>query len=88
MSKGSTYRPMSVKYEDFSNSFDKIFGKKNMTPSYKDNGDDIGTCGCGRSPTGKCIGWHALTEEVYLEKLNAYLREVADEARKAEDNQE
>lgn len=45
-------------------------------------------CGCGRSPTGKCIGWHALTEEQYLEKLNAYLREVADEAREAKDNQE
>jgi len=22
-------------------------------------------CGCGRSPTGKCIGWHGLTEEMY-----------------------
>ena len=50
--------------------------------------DEIGACGCGRSPTGKCIGWHASTEEVYLEKLNAYLREVADEAREAKDNQE
>lgn len=20
-------------------------------------------CGCGRSPTGKCIGWHNLTNE-------------------------
>lgn len=26
-------------------------------------------CGCGRSPTGKCIGWHALTEEAYTAKL-------------------
>ena len=26
-------------------------------------------CGCGRSPTGKCIGWHALTEEQYQQKL-------------------
>jgi hypothetical protein len=26
-------------------------------------------CGCGRSPTGKCIGWHALSEEEYQEKL-------------------
>ena len=25
-------------------------------------------CGCGRSPTGKCIGWHALSEEDYLKK--------------------
>lgn len=29
-------------------------------------------CGCGRSPTGKCIGWHALTEEQYLEKKAQY----------------
>ena len=28
----------------------------------------IGTCGCGRSPTGDCIGWHGLSEEVYQEK--------------------
>jgi hypothetical protein len=27
------------------------------------------SCGCGRSPTGKCIGWHALTEEAYQAKL-------------------
>ena len=26
-------------------------------------------CGCGRSPTGQCIGWHKLTEEEYQEKL-------------------
>lgn len=38
-----------------------------------------GQCGCGRSPTGKCIGWHGLTDEGYLEKLNAYLREIAGE---------
>ena len=24
-------------------------------------------CGCGRSPSGKCIGWHSLSEERYLE---------------------
>ena len=22
-------------------------------------------CGCGRSPTGFCIGWHGLTEDTY-----------------------
>ena len=26
-------------------------------------------CGCGRSPTGKCIGWHKLSEEEYSEDL-------------------
>ena len=30
-------------------------------------------CGCGRSPNGKCIGWHNLTEEEYQEQLKAYL---------------
>lgn len=29
-------------------------------------------CGCGRSPTGKCIGWHKLTEEEYQTKLAEY----------------
>ena len=29
-------------------------------------------CGCGRSPTGKCIDWHGLSEEEYLEKLKEY----------------
>jgi CDGSH-type Zn-finger protein len=26
-------------------------------------------CRCGRSLTGYCIGWHALTEEEYKDKL-------------------
>ncbi len=33
-----------------------------------------GTCGCGRSPTGNCIGWHSLTKEVYESKLAEYNR--------------
>jgi hypothetical protein len=37
-------------------------------------------CGCGRSPTGKCIGWHGLTEEKYQEELAKY------EAKLFEDN--
>ena len=28
-------------------------------------------CGCGRSPTGKCIGWHALSEEIFAIKSKA-----------------
>ena len=37
-----------------------------MTPSVKDM--KKGTCGCGRSPTGDCIGWHSLTESEYQAK--------------------
>lgn len=31
-----------------------------------------GTCGCGRSPTGNCIGWHALTEDALKVKLQEW----------------
>ena len=36
------------------------------------NESEIGKCGCGRSPTGKCIGWHALTEDAFNEALEKY----------------
>lgn len=34
--------------------------------------EEIGKCGCGRSPTGKCIGWHGLTESAYQTALEKY----------------
>ncbi len=34
--------------------------------------EDIGRCGCGRSPTGKCIGWHGLSEEAYQQKKSEW----------------
>jgi hypothetical protein len=37
-----------------------------------EEGKKIGTCGCGRSPTGDCCGWHGLTEDMYREKLAEY----------------
>jgi hypothetical protein len=40
-----------------------------MQVRVQENDSDIGKCGCGRSPTGKCIGWHGLSEQVYKEKL-------------------
>jgi hypothetical protein len=42
-----------------------------------------GTCGCGRSPTGDCIGWHGLTEEVFREKLAQW--ELDDYKRRAQE---
>ena len=30
-------------------------------------------CSCGRSPTGKCVGWHSLSEEQYQEKKSVYM---------------
>lgn len=34
--------------------------------------EKIGSCGCGRSPTGQCCGWHALNEDDYRTKLAEY----------------
>lgn len=39
-------------------------------------------CGCGRSPTGKCIGWHSLSEDEYQEKKQAYDAKQAAKANK------
>jgi hypothetical protein len=33
----------------------------------KEDSKEFGNCGCGRSPTGKCIGWHGLNDEQLTE---------------------
>jgi hypothetical protein len=43
-----------------------------MQVRVKENDKDFGKCGCGRSPTGKCIGWHGLSEEAYKIALEKY----------------
>ncbi len=48
-----------------------------------EEGKKIGTCGCGRSPTGDCIGWHGLSEEVFREKLAVW--ELEDYKRRAQE---
>lgn len=71
MSKGSSPRPYSVSQKQFADNWDAIFKKdKAMTPSVESM--KKGTCGCGRSPTGNCIGWHSLTEDEYKVKLAQY----------------
>jgi len=30
-------------------------------------------CGCGRSPTGKCVGWHGLSEQQQKHSNIAFL---------------
>ena len=36
-------------------------------------------CGCGRSPTGLCKGWHGLSKEEYEIKLLEHKEETKDE---------
>jgi len=43
-----------------------------------------GTCGCGRSPTGNCIGWHSLSESAFQAKLESYIAD--EEAKEINDN--
>lgn len=74
MSKGSSPRPYSISQDIFANNYNEIFGKKkDMTPKVEQM--KTGTCGCGRSPTGDCIGWHSLTEEMYRHKKMLWLEE-------------
>jgi Na+-translocating ferredoxin:NAD+ oxidoreductase RNF subunit RnfB len=74
MSKGSRARPFSVSQSTFANNYDAIFGKKDkMTPRVEQV--KTGTCGCGRSPTGDCIGWHSLTEDAFKHKQMLWLEE-------------
>lgn len=69
--KGSKQRPTNM--AAFSSNYDNIFKKdKEMQIRVKEDSEQFGKCGCGRSPTGKCIGWHGLTEDAYKEALEKY----------------
>jgi len=41
----------------------------------------MSACGCGRSPTGLCVGWHRLTKEKYEEKKKKY-EELSEDQKK------
>ena len=64
----------------YRDNYDLIWGQKKMQVRVKDNGEDFGNCGCGRSPTGKCIGWHGLSEEAFQARLAEFkeLKEAED----------
>jgi hypothetical protein len=63
----------------YRDNYDLIFRKgKDMQVRVKENADEIGKCGCGRSPTGKCIGWHGLSEEQFKDALEKYMTNQQD----------
>jgi hypothetical protein len=43
-----------------------------MTPRVQQTSEKVGACGCGRSPTGYCIGWHGLSQDDYLIEKNKW----------------
>jgi hypothetical protein len=79
--KGSRPRPFSVSQAEYESRWDAIFARDikeeamNQTEQKKK-----GTCGCGRSPTGDCIGWHSLTQEAYEKKLAEWKEKSVDKA--------
>ena len=49
----------------------------------REDAKEFGSCGCGRSPTGKCIGWHGLNEEQLKEaqrlwELDQYTKQAQE----------
>ena len=45
----------------------------------RENPEEFGRCGCGRSPDGKCCGWHGLTEEQYQTALEEYEKNLFED---------
>jgi hypothetical protein len=83
--KGSRPRPFSVSQQEWDTRWDAIFSRdlkeNTMQVRVQENESKVGQCGCGRSPTGKCIGWHGLSEAEFQSRLQNYLAEEADAAK-------
>jgi hypothetical protein len=61
----------------------KIVQETKMQIRVKEDAKEFGKCGCGRSPTGKCIGWHGLNEEQLMEaqrqwELDQYTKQAQE----------
>ena len=64
--------------QSYRDNFDNIFRKeKNMQVRVAEDGKKFGSCGCGRSPTGDCIGWHGLNEQQLKEAQEKYEKQQA-----------
>ncbi len=69
---GDTIQTKGVS-NSYRDNYDLIFRKgKDMQVRVQEDESKIGQCGCGRSPTGKCIGWHGLTEDEFNDRLEKY----------------
>ena len=78
MGKGSRARPFSVPLKTFDSNWDNIFKKDKDMQVRANLEGKIGTCGCGRSPTGDCIGWHGLNEQQLKEAQEKYQAQHLD----------
>ena len=76
MSKGSWQRRANVPMSQVDSNWDSIFNKGNDMQVRAET-LKTGTCGCGRSPTGNCIGWHGLSEGSYKAALEKYNQDTS-----------
>ena len=77
----ATFRKPDPRVRDDAEREDEEFNRINtMQVRVKEDQSKVGQCGCGRSPTGKCIGWHGLTEDQYKQALEKYLTNQEDTA--------
>jgi hypothetical protein len=65
-------KPAPIDIENALNEDEEFNRIEKMQVRVKANAAEFGSCGCGRSPTGKCIGWHGLTELDFQAKLEQY----------------
>jgi hypothetical protein len=78
------FRKPDPRVRDDAQAEDEEFKRINtMQVRVKEDSNKVGQCGCGRSPTGKCIGWHGLTEDQYKQALEKYLTNQEDTAGKS-----
>lgn len=47
-----------------------------MQVRVKENPEDFGKCGCGRSPTGYCVGFHGLSDQAWAEGKNQLIHNL------------
>ena len=77
------FRKADPRVQDDAEREDEEFNRiSTMQVRVKEDANDIGKCGCGRSPTGKCIGWHGLSEDEFVTRKELYETGRADLAGK------
>jgi len=63
---------------------DYIFPISVIVSKMENGMSEANACGCGRSPTGKCVGWHSLTEEQFEAKKAAWDAKQAEKKAREE----
>ena len=61
---------MTAADTQYEHRWDEILGKdEELQIRATENTEGFAACGCGRSPSGVCNGYHALTDEQWSAKL-------------------